>query len=218
MLQVGRNAPRAERIRSASCRHDARAAPVRGAPSEPSWSKDRSSAAERCRRRTKHTARRTATQPDDDRPRQLDFLSFASVFTSLLLSSNFRHDQRFSSGMQRLRQAAYEAGKVHNLCECGGPLLVRYDLEKRRETWNRDWTRATVPPACGATRPCCRSAKPAAHRVAGRRHDAAAAHPASGRAARRERSVGEGRRPQSHRILQSPRPFLRHLDVRGTGH
>ncbi len=21
-----------------------------------------------------------------------------------------------------------EAGKIHNLCECGGPLLVRYDL------------------------------------------------------------------------------------------
>ena len=31
-----------------------------------------------------------------------------------------------------------EAGKVHNLCECGGPLLVRYDLEKTRNTWNRD--------------------------------------------------------------------------------
>src|SRR5271156_5293826 len=32
----------------------------------------------------------------------------------------------------------YEAGKLHNLCECGGPLLVRYDLEKARESWNRD--------------------------------------------------------------------------------
>jgi threonine synthase len=35
----------------------------------------------------------------------------------------------------------YEAGKLHNLCECGGPLLVRYDLEKARENWNRD----TIP-------------------------------------------------------------------------
>src|SRR5712692_1402827 len=33
----------------------------------------------------------------------------------------------------------YEAQKVHNLCECGGPLLVRYDLQKARESWNREW-------------------------------------------------------------------------------
>ena len=32
----------------------------------------------------------------------------------------------------------FEAGKVHNLCDCGGPLLVRYDLEKLRRTWSRD--------------------------------------------------------------------------------
>ena len=32
-----------------------------------------------------------------------------------------------------------EAGQIHNLCECGGPLLVRYDLEKLREGWSRDW-------------------------------------------------------------------------------
>ena len=25
-----------------------------------------------------------------------------------------------------------EAGQIHNLCECGGPLLVRYDLEKAK--------------------------------------------------------------------------------------
>jgi len=31
------------------------------------------------------------------------------------------------------------AGQLHNLCECGGPLLVRYDLAKARESWNRDW-------------------------------------------------------------------------------
>ncbi len=31
-----------------------------------------------------------------------------------------------------------EAGKIHNLCECGGPLLVRYDLAKVRTTWTRD--------------------------------------------------------------------------------
>ncbi|HLW77805.1 MAG TPA: threonine synthase [Bryobacteraceae bacterium] len=33
----------------------------------------------------------------------------------------------------------FEAGKLHNLCDCGGPLLVRYDLKKARESWNRDW-------------------------------------------------------------------------------
>ncbi len=33
----------------------------------------------------------------------------------------------------------FEAGKVHNLCECGGPLLVRYDLENARRNWNREW-------------------------------------------------------------------------------
>jgi threonine synthase len=32
-----------------------------------------------------------------------------------------------------------EAGLLHNLCECGGPLLVRYDLEKARQSWSRDW-------------------------------------------------------------------------------
>jgi len=32
----------------------------------------------------------------------------------------------------------FAAGQVHNLCECGGPLLVRYDLEKARHTWPRE--------------------------------------------------------------------------------
>ena len=32
----------------------------------------------------------------------------------------------------------FEPGKVYNLCECGGPLLVRYDLAKLRATWTRD--------------------------------------------------------------------------------
>lgn len=33
---------------------------------------------------------------------------------------------------------SFDAGKVHNLCACGGPLLVRYDLEKLRCTWSRE--------------------------------------------------------------------------------
>src|SRR5437667_8881871 len=32
----------------------------------------------------------------------------------------------------------FEAGKVHNLCDCGGPLLARYDLESTRRGWDRD--------------------------------------------------------------------------------
>jgi len=32
----------------------------------------------------------------------------------------------------------FQAGKVWNLCECGGPLLVRYDLAALRETWSLD--------------------------------------------------------------------------------
>jgi len=31
-----------------------------------------------------------------------------------------------------------ESGKIHNLCECGGPLLVLYDLEKIKKAWTRD--------------------------------------------------------------------------------
>ncbi len=33
----------------------------------------------------------------------------------------------------------YEAGKLHNLSKDGWPLLVRYDLQKVKENWNRDW-------------------------------------------------------------------------------
>ena len=32
----------------------------------------------------------------------------------------------------------YAAGEVWNLCDCGGPLLVRYDLERLRGEWSRD--------------------------------------------------------------------------------
>lgn len=32
----------------------------------------------------------------------------------------------------------FEQGKVWNLCDCGGPLLVRYDLERMREAWPID--------------------------------------------------------------------------------
>jgi len=49
----------------------------------------------------------------------------------------------------------FQAGKVHNLCDCGGPLLVRYDMESTRRAWNRDRV-AEGPTACGGTRPCCR--------------------------------------------------------------
>lgn len=49
-----------------------------------------------------------------------------------------------------------EAGQIHNLCECGGPLLVRYDLDKAKNNWSREavksgpnsmWRYAPVLPA-----------------------------------------------------------------------
>ena len=33
----------------------------------------------------------------------------------------------------------YPAGQLHNLSKDGWPLLVRYDLQKVKENWNRDW-------------------------------------------------------------------------------
>jgi threonine synthase len=50
----------------------------------------------------------------------------------------------------------HAAGQLHHLCECGGPLLARYDLEKARSTFNREdvkrgphnmWRYAPVLPA-----------------------------------------------------------------------
>ena len=38
-----------------------------------------------------------------------------------------------------LCQNRFEPGQPHNLCECGGPLLVRYDLDKAKENWSREW-------------------------------------------------------------------------------
>ncbi len=54
----------------------------------------------------------------------------------------------------------FQAGKPWNLCECGGPLLVRYDLALLRETWSLDsfasapnsmWRYAPVLPVQHAT-------------------------------------------------------------------
>jgi threonine synthase len=54
----------------------------------------------------------------------------------------------------------YQAAKPWNLCECGGPLLVRYHLERLREEWSRDslasapdsmWRYAPVLPVQRAT-------------------------------------------------------------------
>jgi threonine synthase len=39
----------------------------------------------------------------------------------------------------------FEAGKIHNLCPCGGALLVRYDLDAVRQTWSRDSLPAESP-------------------------------------------------------------------------
>ena len=44
-----------------------------------------------------------------------------------------------------LCNSTFEAAKIHNLCSCGGPLLVRYDLDAVRRSWSREQT-AEGPP------------------------------------------------------------------------
>ncbi len=54
----------------------------------------------------------------------------------------------------------HAAGQIHNVCECGAPLLVRYDLETVRDTWDREsipagpstmWRYAPVLPVSNPT-------------------------------------------------------------------
>jgi len=35
--------------------------------------------------------------------------------------------------------ASYDPGQPHNLCQCGAPLVARYDLERARQSWSREW-------------------------------------------------------------------------------
>ncbi|MEQ1947499.1 MAG: threonine synthase [Bryobacteraceae bacterium] len=37
-----------------------------------------------------------------------------------------------------LCKKSFPSGQIHNLCECGGPLLVRYDLAKAKQNWSRE--------------------------------------------------------------------------------
>ena len=39
----------------------------------------------------------------------------------------------------------FEANKIHNLCPCGGALLVRYHLDAVRETWSRELLAQSKP-------------------------------------------------------------------------
>ena len=112
--------------------------------------------------------------------------------------------------------AKYDAAAVANLCACGGPLLVRYDLGVIRHRWlRRDvasgpanmWRYAPVLPAAEAS-----VVTPWG------RLDAAGAYPPAGRAYRRGELVGEGRGAQPNGVVQGARAFLRRLDVRGTRH
>jgi threonine synthase len=58
-------------------------------------------------------------------------------------------------------QKIFSAGQCHNLCDCGGPLLVRYDLEKARSSWNREWI-ATGPSTMWRYAPVLPVSKPSA--------------------------------------------------------
>ncbi len=55
----------------------------------------------------------------------------------------------------------FAAGQAHNLCDCGGPLLVRYDLEKARASWSRDWI-ASGPPTMWRYAPVLPVSRPGA--------------------------------------------------------
>ena len=67
----------------------------------------------------------------------------------LILSSD-------ASRMQPVQPEISKPAKPWNLCECGGPLLVRYDLPRLRAAWSRECRslRARIP--CGATPLRCR--------------------------------------------------------------
>jgi threonine synthase len=39
----------------------------------------------------------------------------------------------------------YEANQIHNLCSCGGALLVQYDLDAVKRSWNRDSLKGATP-------------------------------------------------------------------------
>ena len=86
--------------------------------------------------------------------------------------------------MRRLRKAAWKAGQIHNLCECGGALLVRYDLDKLREGWSREW----IPDRAhgqGMWRYALGAAgfeSPPAMISLGERHDPSGPHQTAGRA------------------------------------
>ncbi len=54
----------------------------------------------------------------------------------------------------------HETAKIWNLCACGGPLLVRYDLDLVRRSWNRDWIK-NAPPTMWRYAPVLPVSKPA---------------------------------------------------------
>ena len=108
-----------------------------------------------------------------------------------------------------------DAGRKNNLCDCGGPLLARYDLDKIRQRWRRRdvrggpasmWRYAPVLPAA---------------------EEAVVSLGEGWTPLIRTRRLGarlgadslwvkdEGLNPTA--FLQGPRPGVRHFDVRGAG-
>ena len=54
--------------------------------------------------------------------------------------------------------ATLPADRVQGLCDCGSPLLARYDLEAVAGAWTPRRSSERDRPTCGATTSCCRSA------------------------------------------------------------
>jgi threonine synthase len=69
-------------------------------------------------------------------------MNIRAAFGSSIMENSASMSPAISNTLTHLECALcsrkFEPGKIHNLCECGGPLLVRYDLEKLRRTWSRD--------------------------------------------------------------------------------
>ena len=98
-----------------------------------------------------------------------------------------------------------------NLCECGGPLAARYDLERARQSWSRDWVN-NGPSNMWRYAPVLPVSKPSAMVSLGEGMTPLVRTPRLGERLGASRPLGEGRRRQPDRLVQGAGPGLRRLD------